>query len=54
MNPEKIAFAGALLALFGTGSELPAWSVLLVAMALLALLCALEATLERRRAAALR
>ena len=54
VNPEKIAFAGALLALFGTGSELPAWSVLLVAMALLALLCALEATLERRRAAALR
>jgi low temperature requirement protein LtrA len=54
VNPEKIAVAVALLALFGAGSELPAWSVLLVATALLALMCALEATFERRRAAPLR
>jgi low temperature requirement protein LtrA len=54
VNPEKIAVAVALLALFGARSELPAWSVLLVATALLALMCALEATFERRRAAVLR
>ena len=50
VNPEKLVIAGALLALFALGSELPAWCVLSVATALLATLCALEATLERRRA----
>jgi len=54
VNLEQVAFAGAMLALFALGSELPAWALLGAATALLASLCALEATVERRRARALR
>jgi low temperature requirement protein LtrA len=54
VNRGQIAFAGAMLALFGLGSELPAWALLSVAAALLAALCALDATLEQRREHVLR
>jgi low temperature requirement protein LtrA len=54
VNAEKIGFAATLIVLFAVGSELPAWSVLALAAATLAALCALEAALARRRAPALR
>jgi hypothetical protein len=48
---EKVLAIGALVALFGLGAAMPAWSVASVVTVLLAVLCGLETSSGRRGAA---
>jgi low temperature requirement protein LtrA len=50
LSVEKVLAIGALLALFGLGAAMPAWSVASVVTVLLALLCGLETASGRRGA----
>jgi hypothetical protein len=51
LSVEQVVAIGALLALFGLGSAMPAWSVASAVTVLLAVLCGLETSSRYRRAA---
>jgi hypothetical protein len=49
VNPERLAFAAALLALAALGEGVAAWALVALAGAIVLAMCALETAHERRR-----